>query len=170
MVEKNAAIMMMMSRIKATGTVRTAVGMHVWCSYGNTRPVPPRQLPPGSGTAAQQSIATSMTMSRQYSGRMLHSPAVGTLWGRRGGPAESVFRVLPGVEKNAAMMMSRTYWYGNNSQTAQPKGNTPPPPRGLRQQVSVPVQQSVATSMTVIGRPVVGTPCGRGPAESVFCA
>ena len=112
---------------------------------------------------AHPTVATSMTMSRQYSGRMFHSPAVGTLWGRRG-PAESV------VEKNPAMMMSRTYWYGNNSQTAQPIRNTPPPPRGLRQQVSVPVQQSVATSMNVIGRPVVGTPCGRGPAESVFCA
>ena len=45
----------------------------------HTRPAPPRLL--GTGTA-QQSVATSMTMSRQYSGRMVDSPAVGTLWRR----------------------------------------------------------------------------------------
>ena len=103
---------------------RTAVGMYG--SYGNncqtahpTRAPPPTtesQVPVRPACTAQQSIATSMTMSRQYSGRrMFHSPAVGTLWGRRG-PAESVFRTqvlefYAGVEKNAAMMMSRTYWY-----------------------------------------------------------
>ena len=121
-IEKNAA-MMMMSQIKAIVVLVPYRGM---CGTGriymmattvrlHTRPAPPRLL--GIGTA-QQSVATSMTMSRQYSGRMVDSPAVGTLW-RGEDPqmmmmmmeegvlaAESVFQtsrktrvLLPGVEK-----------------------------------------------------------------------
>ena len=113
------------------------------------RPPPPRLLPTAGNGTAQQSITTSMTMSRQYSGRMAGIGSRDTSRDFR----ESVFRtrvLYPGGRKKCCNdgESDVLVWQQLSDCTAHLTRNPlPPPAYGAQQQVSV--QQSVATSMTV---------------------
>ena len=125
---------------------------------------PTRAPPPTTDSSRYRYTGTAHESTVQYSGRMFRSPAVGTLTvtdcGEEGVQKSSqYFRhdSYPGGRKKCCNddESDVLVWRWQQLSECTPDTHTHPHSRSI---------------MTVIGRPVVGTPWGRGPAESVFCA